>query len=63
MSTYWDAQRPDVIDMMENMKAKMVEKWSKEKTKKEKNYTLHVIGAIVVIALVITALSYWFPLN
>jgi hypothetical protein len=63
MSTHWDAQRPDVIDMMENMKAKMVEKWSKEKTKKEKNYTLHVIGAIVVIALVITALSYWFPLN
>jgi len=49
--------------MMENMKAKMVEKWSKEKTKKEKNYTLHVIGAIVIIALVITALSYWFPLN
>jgi hypothetical protein len=49
--------------MMENMKAKMVEKMSKKKSDKEKNYTLHIIGAIVIIALVITAFSYWFPLS
>lgn len=58
-----DVKHPEVILMMENMKAMMVEKMSKKKSDKEKNYTLHIIGAIVIVALIITAFSYWFPLS
>ncbi len=48
--------------MMESIKAKMVERLTK-KDNKEKNYTLHIVGLIVVVAFAITALNFWFPIS
>lgn len=45
---------------MTKMAAKMKEK-SDKNANKEKNYTLHIVGTIVIVALVITCLTYWFP--
>ena len=34
-----------------------------KKACKEKNYTLHIVGTVLILALVVTALNYWFPLH
>ncbi|MFA6951959.1 MAG: hypothetical protein WCQ23_02645 [Candidatus Methanomethylophilaceae archaeon] len=48
------------MGFMDKMKDKKAEHDAK-KAGKEKNYTLHVVGTIIIAALAITVLYYWFP--
>jgi len=48
--------------MIQDIKVKIAERLLK-KDDKEKNYALHIVGTIVIVALALTALTFWFPIS
>jgi hypothetical protein len=48
--------------MIQSMKTKIAERLLKNDDK-EKNHALHIVGTIVIVALAIAALTYWFPIH
>lgn len=48
--------------MIQDIKVKIAERLLK-KDDKEKNYALHIVGTIVIVALALTVLTFWFPIS
>jgi hypothetical protein len=48
--------------MIQDIKVKIAERLLK-KDDGEKNYALHIVGTIVIVALALTALTFWFPIS
>lgn len=48
--------------MIQDIKVKIAERLLK-KDDGEKNYALHIVGTIVIVALALTVLTFWFPIS